>query len=57
MYLASSIATSVARLSGLLDDSLSSVLAFHWAIVIDVVFLLADFSLSTEAEVEQGGHC
>ena len=45
-YLASSIATSAVRLSGLLIVSLGQ-LSFYG------VFFLADFSLSTEDGVEQ----
>ena len=48
LYLASSIATSVVRLSGRSASSRSRrVLAFHCAISVVVFFFLADFPLST----------
>ena len=57
LYLASSIATSAVRLS---DRSAASrsrrVLMFHSIEqLLVVLFFLADFSLSTEYEVEQRG--
>ena len=59
LYLARSIANGAVRLSGRSAPSRSRrVLTFHCAIVSSCLFLflLADFPLSTEDELEQCGH-